>query len=170
MASDGMIKHDTAHAYVFHRFPDKWRIGLIWHARLGWRVNMGGHVEAAETPYEAMVRRVAEESGLHDLRVAPGTGDGYRTLARPEVDQRRPDPWWVTNFDVPVPGDGHLAVPHVHIDHQYVAIVEDPEPSGVSECSLGWFGSDELSSLRMSEVSRFMAWWLFSRLGDGLAR
>jgi ADP-ribose pyrophosphatase YjhB (NUDIX family) len=48
-----MIKHATAGGFVFHRFSDGWRLGLVEHPRMGVWACPGGHVEVDETPAEA---------------------------------------------------------------------------------------------------------------------
>jgi 8-oxo-dGTP pyrophosphatase MutT (NUDIX family) len=45
------------------------RMGVITHPRLGWAMVPGGHVEADETPAEAAVREVSEETGLAGIRL-----------------------------------------------------------------------------------------------------
>ena len=59
-----MIKHATAGAFVFCRFPGEWRLGLVEHPRMRVLACPGGHVEDFETAAEAAVREVEEETGL----------------------------------------------------------------------------------------------------------
>ena len=115
------VRHATASTFVFCAFAGGWRLGVITHPRLGWVMVPGGHVEADETPAEAALREVAEETGLGGLRLiqppAPGLPEGF---PHGRVDP----PWWITELHVPA--DNHLAEPHVHVDHQYLAVVADP--------------------------------------------
>jgi 8-oxo-dGTP pyrophosphatase MutT (NUDIX family) len=152
------VKHATASAFVFCQFPTgDWRVGLIEHPRLGRHMVMGGHVEAWETQAEAAVREVEEESGLRGIRLinpptpAVPVGFPFPTVAAP---------WWIT--EQRVPADNHLAVPHVHVDHQYVAAVDDPNPVGEPAHPFGWFGAGELADLSMFEDTRLLAAVLFS--------
>jgi 8-oxo-dGTP pyrophosphatase MutT (NUDIX family) len=155
------VKHATAGAFVFCRFPDGWRLGLIEHPRLGRHMIMGGHVEAFETQAEAAVREVEEESGLRGVRLieaptpALPPGFPYASVAAP---------WWITEQDVPA--DNHLGEPHVHVDHQYVAVVDDPAPVGGAVHVFGWFSLDQLADLPMFEDSKLLATVLFSCLDD----
>ncbi|MQA87717.1 MAG: NUDIX domain-containing protein [Streptosporangiales bacterium] len=58
------VKHATASAYVFGRFPTGWRLGLVEHPRLGRWMIPGGHVEHHESQAQAVLREVKEETGL----------------------------------------------------------------------------------------------------------
>ncbi len=155
------VKHATAGAFVFCLFPDGWRLGLIEHPRLGRHMIMGGHVEDFETQVEAAVREVEEESGLRGVRlIDPPTpalpaGFPYASVAAP---------WWITEQHVPA--DNHLDEPHVHVDHQYVAVVDDPDPVGDAVHAFAWFSLDELSDLPMFEDTKLLAKMLFSCLDD----
>jgi 8-oxo-dGTP pyrophosphatase MutT (NUDIX family) len=60
------LKHLTSSVFVFRRFTDGWRTGLIRHPRLHKMMIPGGHVEPEETSAEAALREVAEETGLAD--------------------------------------------------------------------------------------------------------
>lgn len=117
-----MIKHATSSTFVFCEFDNGWRLGLIEHPRLGKRMIVGGHVERTETPAEAAVRQAIEESGL-EVRLLPSPSPAL-PLGYPH--ERVVAPWWIT--EVIVPADNHLAEPHTHVDHQYVAIADSPVP------------------------------------------
>jgi 8-oxo-dGTP diphosphatase len=54
------IRHFTASGVVLHQG----RVLLIEHARLRWWMPPGGHVEPNEDPVQAVLREVAEETGL----------------------------------------------------------------------------------------------------------
>lgn len=154
-----MIKHATASAFVFCEFPEGWRLGLIEHPRLGKRMVVGGHVEHDETQAEAAVREAAEESGLE-----------VRLLASPSLalpvgypHERVPTPWWIT--EVMVPADNHLDEPHIHVDHQYVAIADSPVPVSEPVHPFDWYAEDELGGLPMFADTLLLAQALFPRIG-----
>ena len=116
-----MTKHATSSVFVFCEVEGRWRLGLIEHPRLGRQMVVGGHVEADETQAEAAVRETVEESGLRVRLLgcpAPSLPVGY-------PHARVAAPWWIT--ELMVPADNHLAEPHVHVDHQYVAVAESPD-------------------------------------------
>jgi 8-oxo-dGTP pyrophosphatase MutT (NUDIX family) len=158
------VKHATAGAFVFCRLADGWRLGLIAHPRLGRYMIMGGHVEDFETQAEAAVREVQEESGLRSVRLIDPP-----TPALPAGFPHTPvaAPWWITELEVP--SDNHVAVPHVHVDHQYVAITDEATPAAQAVHRFGWFGQDDLANLTMFEDTRQLATVLFSCLDDVVA-
>ena len=111
-------KHLTSSVFVFGRFTDGWRTGLIRHPRLHRMMIPGGHVEPEESSAEAALREVAEETGLAVTLVSPPAApvpDGYR-------GRRVAPPWWIAEYQV-MP-DNHLGVAHVHVDHLYVALAD----------------------------------------------
>jgi len=136
-------KHATASVFVLGYQPPGWRLGLIEHPRFARRMMPGGHVEASESPAEAAVREVAEETGLAVRLVAPPSAPlppGYRP---PRVAQ----PWWIVEYQVPP--DNHLAAAHVHVDYLYVAVAEDLQPAGRPEHPFSWHGVADLPGLEM---------------------
>lgn len=62
-----IIGHVCGTAFVLT--PDRQRILLLDHPRLGWS-NPGGHLETHETSLDAARREMAEETGLVDLPLA----------------------------------------------------------------------------------------------------
>lgn len=158
-----MIKHATAGAFVFCRFPDEWRLGLIEHPRLGRWMVPGGHVEPDESQAQAAVREVEEESGLVGVRLlevpSPSFPEGF-----PVSYARVPLPWWITEQSVGP--DNHLSEAHVHVDHQYVAVVPAPDQAAAAAHSFAWYTADEVPELRMFEDSKLLAKVLFASIED----
>lgn len=159
-----MIKHATAGAFVFCRFPDdEWRLGLIEHPRLGRWMAPGGHVENDECQAQAAIREVEEESGLSEVRLlevgAPPLPGGF-----PRSHIRVPSPWWI--IEQQVPADSHLAEPHVHVDHQYVAIADSPSPVSEPVHPFDWFAMDDFDGLSVFEDTRLLARALFPVIGS----
>jgi 8-oxo-dGTP pyrophosphatase MutT (NUDIX family) len=153
-----MIKHATSSVFVFCETDGVWRLGLIEHPRLGRHMIVGGHVEVDETQAEAALRETVEESGLRVRLLGcplPSLPSGY-------PHTRVPPPWWIT--ELMVPADNHLAEPHVHVDHQYVAVAESPISVSEPVHPFGWFGADELADLPMFEDTRLLAGALFPHI------
>ena len=100
--------HVTGSALVVH--PPTRRILLRWHERMQRWLQVGGHFDPGEPDPLAVARREAEEeTGLHDLVVAPATGG-----------------WPVQVVVVPVaPGGGEPE--HEHADVRYVLVTDEPE-------------------------------------------
>jgi len=154
-----VIKHATASTFVFCEFPGGWRTGLIEHPRLQRWMVVGGHVERDETQTEAAVREAMEESGLRVRLLAcpsPVLPAGYphKPVAQP---------WWVS--EMLVPADNHLDEPHVHVDHQYVAVVDSPVPVSDAVHPFAWYRQDELVGLAMFDDTRLLADALFPQIG-----
>jgi 8-oxo-dGTP pyrophosphatase MutT (NUDIX family) len=121
---------------------------------------VGGHVEGDETQAEAAVRETIEESGL-DVRLLAGPSPmlpvGY-------PHERVAAPWWIT--EVVVAADNHLSQPHVHVDHQYVAIADSATPISQPVHPFGWYSAHDVGSLPMFEDTRLLARVLFPRIGS----
>ena len=158
------VKHQTSSAFVFRPLPDGWRIGLIRHPRFGRMMIPGGHVEPEESPAEAAVREVAEETGLAVTLVSPPAAPvppGYRArLVAP--------PWWIAEYQVPA--DNHLNVAHVHVDHLYVALADGSAPAldpGAAAHPFGWYAAADLAGLEMFDDARVLALSLLGGLANG---
>jgi 8-oxo-dGTP pyrophosphatase MutT (NUDIX family) len=154
-----MIKHATASTFVFCEFAEGWRLGLIEHPRLRRHMVVGGHVERDETQAEAAVREATEESGLRvRLLACPSP-----TLPEGSPHTPVPQPWWIT--EMLVPADNYLSEPHVHVDHQYVAIADSPVPVSEPVHPFGWYSVDELDGLPMFPDTVLLAKALFPLIG-----
>jgi ADP-ribose pyrophosphatase YjhB (NUDIX family) len=135
-----VIRHATASAFVFRRFTDGWRLGLIEHPLLERHTVVGGHVEDGESAEEAAVREALEESGYEVRILAPcGTAEYVVT------------------------SDNQLGRRHVHVDHQFVAIAES-EPIGRPAHPFAWYAAHELESVTMFDDTRELAHSLLPRV------
>jgi 8-oxo-dGTP pyrophosphatase MutT (NUDIX family) len=170
------LKHQTSSVFVFRRLPGGWRIGLIRHPRFHRMMIPGGHVEQEESCAEAALREVAEETGLAVSLVGPPAAPvprGYRA-------RRVALPWWIAEYQVPP--DNHLGVPHVHVDHLYVALADGtPPPPGTAQAGdgaatadqpggehpFGWYAAGDLAGLDMFDDARVMALSMLAGLADG---
>lgn len=156
-----MIKHATAGAYVFHEVEGHWRVGLIKHPRLGRWMVPGGHVETDETPFEAGLREVEEETGFRHLQLleAPTAGlpEGF-----PSTHKRVPQPWWI--IEGAVAADSYTDEPHIHVDYQYAAVVNDATPPAAGEHPFSWYTVEEIRELPMFEDSRLSMALLFGQI------
>jgi 8-oxo-dGTP pyrophosphatase MutT (NUDIX family) len=155
-----IVKHGTSSVFVLHRTPEGWRIGLIRHPRYDRMMLPGGHVEPEETPEQAAIREVAEESGLAVTLVgapAPPLPAGYQP---PRVEP----PWWMVEYDVPA--DDHAAGPHVHIDHLYVGLADGLTPVGAPAHPFDWYAAADLPGLYMFEDTGLLALAVMAGLAD----
>ena len=158
------LKHPTSSVFVFRRLPSGWRIGLIEHPRFRRMMIPGGHVEPEESPAEAAVREVAEETGLTVTLVSPPAAPvppGYRA-------RRVAPPWWIAEYQVPA--DNHLDGAHVHVDYLYVALADGTAPGrapGAPAHPFGWYSAGDLAGLNMFDDARVLALSLLAGLANG---
>lgn len=101
-----VIRHYTASAVVL---DDRDQVLLVHHNKIGKWLYPGGHISDNESPTEAAVREVAEETGI------VVTAIGEPRFSHPAVVGHLP-PWAIIEADVIDPANG----PHRHIDFVHV--------------------------------------------------
>jgi 8-oxo-dGTP pyrophosphatase MutT (NUDIX family) len=160
-----VIKHATASTFVMHRDEAGWRTGLVLHPILDTWIMPGGHIDPDEDPPQAALREVAEETGLHPVRLLPW----HEPPAVIELPTARPVllPWWI--LEHPIDGDNHLAEPHLHVDHKYVAIAESTTPASPPAHPFAWHRPDELDDLRMFDDVRLIVRAVVAELSDAVS-
>ncbi|MEU0394290.1 NUDIX hydrolase [Streptomyces sp. NPDC006208] len=124
--------HLTASALVID--PDRGRVLLTLHRKLGMWLQMGGHCEPGdETLALAALREATEESGISGLTLLPGG---------PVALDRHP---------IPAPCTWHL-------DVQYAAVAPAGAVAEISEESLDlrWFAYDEVPDVADASVVRLL--------------
>ncbi|MEU6310193.1 NUDIX hydrolase [Streptomyces sp. NPDC047014] len=135
---DGMYKpctagHVTASALVID--PERERVLLTLHRKLGMWLQMGGHCEDGDaTPEEAALREAREESGIaHGLTLLPG------------------GPVRLDRHPIPAPCNWHL-------DVQYAALAPAGAEAEISEESLDlrWFPYAEVADVADTSVVRLL--------------
>ena len=99
--------HVTGSALVVH--PASQRVLMRWHTKMGQWMQVGGHFDPGETdPLDVALREGVEETGLDDLRPAPGAAGPVQVVI------------------VPVPAHGDEPA-HEHADFRYVFVTDRPE-------------------------------------------
>ncbi|MEU0084017.1 NUDIX hydrolase [Streptomyces sp. NPDC006274] len=124
--------HLTASALVID--PERGRVLLTLHRKLGMWLQMGGHCEPDDTTLAgAALREATEESGMAGLSLLPGG---------PVVLDRHP---------IPAPC-------HWHLDVQYAALAPAGAAPAISDESLDlrWFRYDEVADVADASVVRLM--------------
>ncbi|MEO3975873.1 NUDIX hydrolase [Streptomyces sp. CAU 1734] len=135
---DGMWKscevgHLTASALVID--PERERVLLTLHRKLGMWLQMGGHCEPGDASVAlAALREAGEESGIRGLTLLRA-GEPVR------LDRH------------PIPGPCRW-----HLDVQYAALAPAGAVAEISEESLElrWFGYDEVADVADESVVRLM--------------
>ncbi|MFE9739665.1 NUDIX hydrolase [Streptomyces sp. NPDC006477] len=134
---DGMYKpcgagHLTSSALVID--PERSRVLLTLHRKLGMWLQMGGHCEPGDTTVEAAaLREATEESGIGGLRLLPG------------------GPVRLDRHPIPAPC-------HWHLDVQYAALAPADAVAAISEESLDlrWFAYEEVAGVADTSVVRLL--------------
>jgi len=124
--------HFTASCYIV---DDEGRLLLHHHRRLDRWLQMGGHVEGDEAPFDAALREGEEESGLRDLELAPAT---------------------IVDLDIHRIPAGKGEPDHDHYDVRYVARTAHPESIAIDRAEsreLAWVSLDRARELMHGEES-----------------
>ncbi|MFJ8665034.1 NUDIX hydrolase [Streptomyces sp. NPDC093600] len=132
---DGMWKacgagHLTASALVVD--PERGRVLLTLHKKLGMWLQMGGHCEPGDaTVAAAALREATEESGIAGLTLLPG------------------GPVRLDRHPIPAPC-------HWHMDVQYAALAPAGAVEAISDESLDlrWYAYDEVAGVADESVVR----------------
>lgn len=147
--------HQAATVFVLTD-EDTPRALLLKHKKLGVWLPPGGHVDSVESPYDAAIREVAEESGIDIAKYMPEPT---------RLDERAislPLPNYILLEDIPARADQPA---HIHQDSIYVVRVpfQETTRADLESDDLRWFNREELEELEMFPNARD----LLGRILDG---
>ena len=155
--------HDhTASAYIFRLDGNAPRVMLHVHKKLGVLMQFGGHVEINETPWQAILHEVVEETGYQpgQLRVLQPED---RLLSLTDADLHPVALLQSTHTFPPLPG-------HFHTDTAYVFTTEEYPASAPAEgeaTNIVWLTEEEVTALgtdRMYTNVKEIVSYAFSKL------
>lgn len=134
-------QHDmTVSAYIVRQEAGEWKCLVHMHKKIDKLMQIGGHIELDETPWQSMAHELGDETGyqlpeltlLQPFDTVPSIGDAIV----------HPVPFLVNTHNV---GNDHY-----HSDLCYAFIANDV-PSGAradgESADLRWYSLDELSTL-----------------------
>lgn len=131
-------QHDiTASAWIFRKDDGELRVLVHMHRKHGKLMQIGGHVELDETPWQTLAHEIPEESGyrLDELKILQPLADV------PKITD-------ATVHPVPVLSNTHLVGDgHYHSDYCYAFMANDiPQalPAEGESRDLRWLTPDEL--------------------------
>ena len=141
-----MKKHFTATAYIVSKIDGELRVLLHKHTKLNIWIAIGGHLEKAENPYQAVLREVKEETHL-DVEIVS------EKLLKTDFVEEFASPVAILEEFVPK----HQKTPaHIHIDCIYFAFCKKPEAIKMKE-EYKWFSKRDLKTSNLvKEVNYFM--------------
>ena len=130
----------TVNAFIFH----KNKVLLIYHKKYSMWIGVGGHIEADETPDDAIAREIKEELGIEINFL-----DGNRNFRIYDNTIR--------NCFLPFHADVHNVGDHNHYAQYYICTIKKGVPKLLSNNhkEYSWFTEDELrNDPRISEKTK----------------
>ncbi|MCW2874990.1 MAG: hypothetical protein JWL99_6310 [Streptomyces oryziradicis] len=154
------VVHVTASVFLFARFGSAWRMCVI-APRIGGELAPGGHVDDGESPEQAALREVLEETGHRARLLAPPAPAGY---PHPVV----PSAWHVA--DISASADSRAPHRHLHRDHIFVGVVDRPlSPGAEPEHPTRWVPAADLPALDIPHDTLVMGRALFEVIESAAA-
>ena len=133
-------QHDmTVSAYIVRKENGEWKCMVHFHKKIGMLMQIGGHIELDETPWQTMAHELEEESGyrLEELAVLQYTVDRVQEAG----NVTHPTPLLVNTHNV---GNEHY---HSDLCYGFLASAEPSTTVAVGESAdIRWLTLSELRS------------------------
>lgn len=132
-------KQFTVTGYVVN--PQRTKLLLVRHKKLGKWLPAGGHLETNELPHLAAIREVYEETGIQAKIISFGEVD---LELKGDLDTQIPKPYALCYQLIPKFGD---TAEHIHLDMQYVLEAEESKTykaNTLEVYSARWCDKDEI--------------------------
>lgn len=134
-------QHDiTVSAWILLCGNDQWKCLVHFHKKMEKLMQIGGHIELNETPWQSIAHELAEESGydLSELEVLQHTAD--RPVAKDYINH--PTPFMMNTHNV---GNEHF---HSDVSYGFVAYAKPTGHVAKGESAdLRWLSIDEIRAL-----------------------
>lgn len=141
-----MEKHFTATAYIISKINGQLKVLLHRHKKHSLWLPIGGHIEKDETPTQAVLREIKEETGL-DVILAK------RKLLKTDVVEELVCPVTIL-VEKLKPYKKEKA--HYHIDLIYFSFCKNPGVVKMQE-EHNWFSAKELAKLSLTREVKTLA-------------
>ncbi|MDO4612258.1 MAG: NUDIX domain-containing protein [Candidatus Saccharibacteria bacterium] len=119
--TEGLTKHFVATGFVVNQNYTK--MLLIYHKKLKKWAAPGGHIEPTETPEEAAIREIIEETHITPKLISEPQHD---LKSKGEVDAQIETPYAIL-YEL-IPETQKEGPEHIHVDFLYVFEADDNEP------------------------------------------
>ena len=139
-------QHDTTVCAFILRVTDQPRLLFHQHKHINTLLPVGGHVELNETPWQALVREVGEESGYESSQLE-ALVPAWQFDAAPGV-QIQPNPYVLLTH-------GYDTINHYHNDLSFLVYVNDKplgQPSEGESSDLRWLTFEDIVTLGNTEM------------------
>jgi 8-oxo-dGTP pyrophosphatase MutT (NUDIX family) len=133
-------KEFTATVYIISQEKPP-RILLVHHKKYDKWMPPGGHIEAGENPYQAVIREALEETGIDITNYLPKPKKALEATFLPA-------PRWIIEGQIEPYGDQPM---HYHIDLGYVVTLPHQVVKHQKDeaHNIGWFTQQEIEKLAM---------------------
>lgn len=136
-------KHFVATGFILN--PDHTKMLLLYHKKLNKWAAPGGHIEPTETPEQAALREIYEETGLKPRLIS----QNHANLASPTPTEAQIATPYAVLYEL-IPETKKEGAAHIHIDFIYLFESDENGPIEEQEDEVSgtkWFTRSEIRGL-----------------------